>query len=96
MLELQLLFLVSLLASASVLLLEKWQVDDYLNAHRFWSRYWPRKPCLLCRGFWLGCGWLALLLLFPALKVWTLPLAALPLQLYLVQKLLPYVLSRNR
>lgn len=97
MFVLQLMFiglLVTLLSVACIMLLEKWEIDDYMNSHVFWSRYWPRKPCTLCRGFWLGCGWFLLVYLIPSLMFWLIPLALIPVQVLLVSKVLPFVVKK--
>lgn len=77
------LLLTSLGGVTGVLLLEKWQVDDYMNTHPVWSRFWPAEPCLLCRGFWVGVLCYLALLYVPNAVYVLLPLAAIPAQVLL-------------
>jgi len=67
--------------------MDKWQVDDYMNTHPVWSRYWPAEPCLLCRGFWIGCLAFVMLQLLPETVYVLLPLAAVPIQVILTKLL---------
>lgn len=77
------LILTALCAVAGVMLFEKWGVDDYMNTHRIWSKFWTNDPCLLCRGFWFGCAVFALLSLIPATVYVFVPFAAIPAQVWL-------------
>ncbi|WP_128547195.1 hypothetical protein [Larkinella soli] len=74
------LLLTILCGSTGVILLEKWKVDDYMNTHRFWSKYWPSNPCSLCRAFWIGYGVFVLLTLIPNSVYLLVPFAAIPIQ----------------
>lgn len=65
------------------MLLDKWQVDNYMNTHPVWHKYWPANPCALCRGFWAGCIVFWLLSLFPVALYLFVPLAAIPVQVWL-------------
>ncbi|WP_460639447.1 hypothetical protein [Larkinella harenae] len=75
------LILTILCGSAGVILMEKWKVDNFMNTDPFWSVIWPEKPCMLCRGFWIGCMVFTLLCLIPNTIYFFVPLAAIPMQL---------------
>ncbi|RYC70863.1 hypothetical protein [Spirosoma sordidisoli] len=77
------LLITALCGTTGVMLAEKWEIDDYMNTHGFWCKYWPAQPCLLCRGFWIGFAVFALLQLIPCSIYVFVPLAAIPLQVWL-------------
>ncbi|WP_020603250.1 hypothetical protein [Spirosoma spitsbergense] len=79
------LLLTALVGAAGVILCEKWKIDDYFNTHGYWCKYWPAEPCLLCRGFWMGCAVFILLTLLPYSVYLFVPLAAIPLQVLLIR-----------
>jgi hypothetical protein len=80
------LILTALFGVAWVMLLEKWEIDDYMNTHRVFYRFWPGEPCLLCRAFWFGCLGFVLLVAVPYGAFIVIPFAAIPLQ-SILQKL---------
>jgi hypothetical protein len=77
------LIITALMGATGVILFEKWEIDDYMNTHGIWCKYWPANPCLLCRGYWFGWVTFIILTLIPYSIYVFVPLAAIPLQIWL-------------